>query len=72
MGNVVAETMFPGCMPTRGNIVSETKFVSREAKMFPYKFGNVLLAEIMFEKRQKTSIVNNVSVTMFPSLYRAF
>ena len=26
--------MFP-CLPTRGNIVAETKFASREAKMFP-------------------------------------
>jgi hypothetical protein len=32
--------MFP-CLPTRGNIAAETKFASREAKMFPTKFRNI-------------------------------
>jgi hypothetical protein len=32
--------MFP-CLPTRGNIVAETKFASREAKMFPTNFRNI-------------------------------
>jgi hypothetical protein len=48
LGNIVLETfviparffmfpqMFP-CFPTLGNIVAETKFASREAKMFPQK-----------------------------------
>ena len=29
------------CLPTRGNIVAETKFAFREAKMFPSKFRNI-------------------------------
>ena len=32
--------MFP-CFPTRGNIVAETKFATREAKMFPSEFRNI-------------------------------
>jgi hypothetical protein len=56
LGNIVAETfwkhfvwkhfvsmfpqMFP-CLPTGGNIVAETKFASREAKMFPTRFRNI-------------------------------
>jgi hypothetical protein len=42
LGNIVVKhlwfSMFPQmcpCLPTRGNIVAETKFASREAKMFP-------------------------------------
>ena len=31
---------FP-CLPNRGNIVAETKFASREAKLFPSEFRNV-------------------------------
>ena len=34
--------------PTPGNIVAETKFASQEAKMFPNKFRNILVAETMF------------------------
>jgi hypothetical protein len=30
-------------LPTRGNIVAETKFASREAKMFPRKFRKIWL-----------------------------
>ena len=50
--------MFPQvflCLPTRGNIVAETQFASREAEMFPIKFRNILcfpsaifVAEILF------------------------
>ena len=52
LGNIVAETLwflstFP-CLPTSGNIVAETKFASREAKMFPNKFRNIFVAETMF------------------------
>ena len=52
LGNIVAETfcflsMFPS-LPTTGNIVAETKFASREAKMFPNKFRNIFVAETMF------------------------
>ena len=39
--------MFP-CLPTSGNIVAETKFASWEAKMFPNKFRNILVAETTF------------------------
>ena len=39
--------MFP-CLSTPGNIVAETKFASREAKMFPDKFRNIFVAETMF------------------------
>ena len=42
-------SMFP-CLPTPGNIVAETKFASREAKMFPNKFRNIFVAETMFPK----------------------
>jgi hypothetical protein len=35
-------------MPTPGNIVAETKFASREAKMFPNKFRKIFVAERMF------------------------
>jgi hypothetical protein len=36
--------MFPQvllCLPTRGNIVAETQFASREAEMFPIRFRNI-------------------------------
>ena len=44
-GNIVAETlcfllMF-SCLPTSGNIVTEIKFASQAAKMFPNKFRNI-------------------------------
>jgi hypothetical protein len=39
--------MFP-CLLTRGNIVAETKFASREAKMFPIKFRNIWCFPLMF------------------------
>ena len=49
LGNIVVETFVildvssnVPCLPTRGNIVAETKFASREAKMFPSKFRNIL------------------------------
>jgi hypothetical protein len=29
------------CLPTRGNVVAETKFASREAKMFPSQYRNI-------------------------------
>ena len=38
--------MFP-CLPTSGNIVTETKFSSQEAKIFPKKFRNIFVAETM-------------------------
>jgi hypothetical protein len=70
--------MFP-CLPTRGNIVAETKFASREAKMFPIpnseKFDVSLCFSLMFPivfahfgKHGETLAGNNVSATMFPSL----
>ena len=55
-GNIVAETlcflpMFP-CLPTSGNIVAETKFASKEGKMFPNKlkwgFGGVVVRSLAF------------------------
>ena len=39
--------MFP-CLPISGNIVAETKFASKEAKMFLNKFRNIFVAETMF------------------------
>jgi hypothetical protein len=41
--------MFP-CLPTRGNIIAETKFASREAKMFPKTLGKLgnIVAETLF------------------------
>ena len=65
LGNIVAETFvtrdvsskFP-CLPTRGNIVVETKFASREAKMFPIKFRNIsCFPSVIF-----------VAETLFPSV----
>jgi hypothetical protein len=48
LGNIVVETFVildvssnVSCFPTRGNIVAETKFASREAKMFPSEFRNI-------------------------------
>jgi hypothetical protein len=49
LGNIVVETFVlldvstnvSVCPCTRGNIVAETKFASREAKMFPSKFRNI-------------------------------
>ena len=34
------------CLPA--NIVAETKFASQEANMFPKKFRNIVVPEIMF------------------------
>ena len=49
--------MFP-CLPTRRNIVAETKFASREAKMFPIKFRNIsCFPSVIF-----------VAKTLFPSV----
>ena len=88
LGNIVAETFvtrdvspkFP-CLPTRGNIVAEMKFASREARMFPIKFRNIscfpsviFVAETLFPSvcpPWKTLAGNNVSATMFPSLPKA-
>ena len=41
--------MFP-CLPTRGNIVAETKFASREAKLFRKALGKLrhIVAETLF------------------------
>ena len=51
-GQSVAETlcflsMFP-CLPTSGNIVTETRFVSKGAKMFPNKSRNIFVAKTIF------------------------
>ena len=46
-GSLCFLPMFPR-LPTSGNIVAETKFVSQEAKMFPKKFRNIFVAETMF------------------------
>jgi hypothetical protein len=71
--------MFP-CLPTRGNIVAETKFASREAKFFlqtSETFDVSLCFSLMFlvfahsGKHGETLVGNNVSATMFPSLPRA-
>jgi hypothetical protein len=50
LGNIVVETFVirdvssnVSRLPTRGNIVAETKFASREAKMFPSKFRKHLM-----------------------------
>ena len=82
--------MFPqdssvSVLPTRGNIVAETQFASRETEMFPIKFRNIscfpsaiFVAETFFPvfahlawKHGKTLAGNNVSATMFPILPRA-
>jgi hypothetical protein len=76
--------MFPQvflCLPTRGNIVAETQFASREAEMFPIKFRNIscfpsaiFAAETLFPSvcpPWETLTGNNVSATMFPSLPKA-
>jgi hypothetical protein len=74
--------MFP-CLPTRGNIVAETKFASREAKMFSSKFRNIDVFLCFLQcflvsynvsysgKHGETLAGNNVSATMFSSLPRA-
>jgi hypothetical protein len=76
--------MFP-CLPTRENIVAETKFASREAKMFlanSETFDVSLCFSLMFPSvcplwetwrniGRKQCFRNNVSATMFPSLPRA-
>jgi hypothetical protein len=53
--------MFPQVflrLPTRGNIVAETQFASREAEMFPIKFRNIsCFASAIF-----------VAETLFPSV----
>ena len=46
LGNIVVETFVifdvsSKVLPTRGNIVAETNFASREAKMFPCEFRNI-------------------------------
>jgi hypothetical protein len=42
-GNICDSRCFLECfrLPTCGNIVEETKFASREAKLFPSEFRNV-------------------------------
>jgi hypothetical protein len=79
--------MFPQvflCLPTRGNIVAETQFASREAEMCPIKFRNIscfpsaifvaetaLFPSAHLGKHGETLAGNNVSATMFPSLPKA-
>jgi hypothetical protein len=79
--------MFPQvflCLPTRGNIVAETQFASREAEMFPIKSETFHVSQVRFFLRKHCFLVfahlgkhgetlagNNVSATMFPSLPKA-
>ena len=64
--------MFP-CLPTRGNIVAETKFASREAKCFlaNSETFDVSLCFLVFAhswKHGETLVGNNVSATMCPTV----
>jgi hypothetical protein len=72
--------MFP-CLPTRGNIVAETKFAPLRSKnvsyqiqkhlMFPYVSHQCFLVFAHSWKHGETLVGNDVSATMFPSLPRA-
>jgi hypothetical protein len=62
--------MFP-CLPTRGNIVAETKFASREAKMFPTNFRNIwcfpmFLINVPYRLPTLGNMAKHWQETMFP------
>ena len=65
LGNIVAETfcflsMFLS-LPTRGNIVAETKFASRKAKCFPTNSETFLLRKQCFQVCPHVSNSKNIS-----------
>ena len=68
--------MFP-CLPTRGNIVAETKFASREANMFPSEFRNIFAAvgstlflTTDFDVMTRASFLDRVITMQLDSKYR--